>query len=137
MTLYLFYKYGIIKETGEIMKARKGILSIGNVANATGRGKRYVDNILLTAKKLSSDLERDKRLDECLCLSCYYLPGSRFGGASITTRDCASCDKTMNFSSTATDLLCKPCAKENTLCLRCGADIDLKVRRKPYPFQEK
>jgi hypothetical protein len=118
------------------MKARKGTLNRANVARATANGKRYVDKALLAAKKLSIDEDKSERLDKCLCLSCFYLFKERMGGASITHRECASCDKEMRFSSTATDLLCLPCAIDNCLCARCGADLELKERRKPYPFQK-
>lgn len=119
------------------MKARKGVLNRGNVAQATGRGKRYVDNALLSAKKLLNDDERVERLAKSECLSCFYLFSARIGGATMTDRECAGCDKEMHFSSTATNLLCLDCASINSLCVRCGADVELKERRKPYPFQEK
>ena len=113
------------------MRARKGILSRANVAHATGNGKRHVDNALLAAKKLSNDEDRKERLEKSQCLSCFYLFKTRMGGASFTHRDCAGCDKDMLFSSTATDLLCLDCASKNCLCARCGADLELKERRKP------
>jgi predicted nucleic acid-binding Zn ribbon protein len=119
------------------MKARKGTLNRVNVAQATGRGKRYVEQTLLSAKKLSTDEDRKERLEKSLCLSCFYLFKARIGGAAMTQRDCAGCDKEMHFSSTSTDMLCLECAKFNCLCLRCGADVELKERRNPYPFQEK
>jgi len=118
------------------MQARKGILSRANVAHATGKGKRYVEKALLSAKKLATDEDRKERLEQCLCLSCFYLFKERIGGAAITHRDCASCDKEMRFLSTSTDLLCFTCATANRLCLRCGADLDLKERRSLYPFQK-
>ena len=118
------------------MQTRKVILNRANVARATGNGKRYVDKALLAAKKLSTDEDKSERLDKCLCLSCFYLFKERMGGASITHRECAHCDTEMRFSSTATDLLCLPCATENCLCSRCGADLELKERRNPYPFEK-
>ena len=117
------------------MKAKKGVLNRANIAHATGKGKRYVDKALLGAKKLSTDEDRMERLEKCLCLSCFYLFKERIGGAAITHRECASCDKEMQFSSTATDLLCLSCATNNSLCSRCGADIELKERRKPMPIR--
>jgi hypothetical protein len=119
------------------MQAKKGILNIGNVVLATNNGKRHVHNALLVAKKLSADEDKAERLSKCLCLSCFYLFKERMGGAVMTSRACAQCDTQMQFASTATDLLCLSCATDNSLCSRCGADIDLKERRKPYPFQKK
>lgn len=117
------------------MKIPKGNLNRANVAMATGRAKRHVEDVLESAKKLSQDSEKKERLQESLCPCCYYLRKARMGGARITHKDCAECEREMVFSSTATDLLCIDCAKENKLCLRCGADLELKERRNPYPFQ--
>lgn len=119
------------------MKARKGILSKSNVLMATSRGKRHVNDVLSSAKRLSTDEDRAERIKQSLCPCCFYLNKVRIGGAAMTTRECASCDKEMLFSSTATNLLCLPCASENKLCMRCGADIELKERRKPYLFEDK
>ena len=118
------------------MKAKKGVLNRANIAHATGRGKRYVDETLTAARKLSKDEDRKERLTKSLCLSCFYLFKSRMGGATITQRECACCDKEMQFGSTATDLLCLDCASDNGLCAQCGADVELKERRKLYPFQQ-
>jgi hypothetical protein len=118
------------------MHAKKGILNRVNIAHATGRGRRYVETALSDAKKLASDEDRTERLTKGLCLSCFYLFKTRMGGAAMTQRDCAGCEKEMHFSSTATDLLCLACATHNALCTRCGADLELKERRKPYPFQQ-
>ncbi len=117
------------------MKIPKGNLNKRKVFQATVQGKQYTEQALLSAKKLSTDEERTERLNECLCLSCFYLRRVRIGGAAMTSKECATCDTVMQFSSTATDMLCPPCAKENALCKRCGADIELKQRRKPYPFE--
>lgn len=117
------------------MEVKRGMLSRGNVAHATGRGKRYVEDALEAAKNLASDTQKKERVEKGLCLSCFYLFKQRMGGAAITNRQCAGCETVMRFSSTATDLLCKPCANANALCCRCGADIGLKDRRKPYLFQ--
>ncbi len=119
------------------MRQSKGKLSRSIVALSTAKGKQYVEKTIVSAEKMKGDVDREKRLSEGLCLSCYYLYHSRMGGAAVTYRDCAQCDKEMVFGSTATDLLCKPCGKENGLCVRCSADIELKERRTPYPFQNK
>jgi endogenous inhibitor of DNA gyrase (YacG/DUF329 family) len=119
------------------MRAKKGVLSRANVAHATGKGKRIAERTLLAAHKFSTDEDRTERISKSLCLCCFYIFKERMGGAAITHRECASCDTEMTFSSTATDLLCLPCATTNCLCARCGADIELKDRRKSYPFQNK
>jgi predicted RNA-binding Zn-ribbon protein involved in translation (DUF1610 family) len=117
------------------MNAVKGILSKGGVCAATNRGKRYARDLLDKANRFSSDADKVNRLKKCECTSCFYLIPVRIGGAAMTGRECAGCDTNMHFSSTAVDLLCKSCGEHNGLCVRCGADLELKERRSPYPFE--
>ena len=111
------------------MKARKKNIDQVSIMNANRFSKTCVDTTIRNAEALTSDNERKQRLDEMLCKSCYYLYHSRIGGQAMTDRDCGICDQTMRFSSTATDVVCLPCAVESALCKRCGADIDLKNKR--------
>lgn len=103
----------------------------------TNMARTQVDNAIARAEMLSTDSERDQRLQAQECKYCWYLTRPRVGGAAITARECSICGTDQTFSSTNTDPLCKPCAHENSLCCHCGGDIDMKNRRKPRPFQEK
>lgn len=87
------------------------------------------------AKLLIDDPKKVERNKKQECVVCFYLP--RFGGASMTTTECAICSKEMSFGSTAVDIICYDCANKNNLCKCCGADIDLKNRRKPRSYEDK
>lgn len=62
------------------------------------------------------------------CVMCFG--ESRIGGAALTARQCAHCDATLYSGNTNVDVLCVDCARRAQLCKHCGADIDLKNRRK-------
>ena len=115
------------------MKVKKAHVSALTIEMRTSQNK----------ERSSSMIERVNRFNankagvngECKC--CSYLFPDRIGGAAITETECGICNKPMVFSSTCVDALCKHCAAENLLCKRCGADIDMKYRRKPRLFQQR
>jgi hypothetical protein len=74
-------------------------------------------------------IQRRKRASECL--ACFEEPRQHAGDGK---RPCGVCGKEDVFFGS---VLCLLCGLENRLCRRCGADVDLKRRRKPRPFQEK
>lgn len=86
------------------------------------------------AKLMVNDPNKKERQERQLCVSCNY--SERIGGQSITYSRCGICSREMSFPSTATDLLCKDCAVNNGLCKCCGADIDLKERRRPRSYEK-
>lgn len=70
------------------------------------------------------------RIQQCLCDYHFYYANSRIGGAAMTMSHCGICGVGMMFGSTATDKLCRGCAEQHGLCIRCGADLEGKERRK-------
>jgi hypothetical protein len=117
------------------MKARKEPVSVSSITRANSDASREIERVLKQATQLQTDPDKAERLNVTLCRSCYYIRTGRIGGASMTTKPCGICDDEMLFPSTATDKMCQSCAAKNLLCKRCGADIELKNRRKKYPFQ--
>lgn len=115
------------------MYARKEPLSTSSITRANSSATEQIESVLKKAEQLQTDPNKEERLGVSLCKCCFYVHTSRMGGASITTKPCGICEREMMFPSTATDKICPTCAHENGLCKRCGADIDLKVRRKKYP----
>jgi len=80
------------------------------------------------AKRLIEDAEKDERKQKQECVVCYF--SKRVGGAMTTKVECAYCDRVMTFGNTCTDVMCIDCARKRRLCKHCGADIELKNRRK-------
>ena len=107
-----------------------------SIFSATDRAKSRIDNLRKNLEDIDNDPDKDNRLSKSLCKHCFYLHKARLGGAMMTSRACGICDSQETYSSTATDPLCLPCAKENGLCKQCGGDIDLKQRRNKRPFQK-
>lgn len=86
------------------------------------------------AKLMVDDPNKKERQEKQLCISCYY--SDRIGGQCIAYSRCGICSIGMSFPSTVTDIICKGCAINNGLCKCCGADIDLKERTKPRPYEK-
>lgn len=105
-------------------------MNIKNMVWATERSKRYISNILDLAMMLKIDHNKKERLNANQCVWCFY--GSRIGGAAMSHNKCMSCNKEEMYSSTDTDVLCLPCAKEHKLCKHCGADLELRVGRRNW-----
>ena len=97
----------------------------------TNRAKSRVDDALAQAKRIADDTDRKARLERQFCKACFYF--TRMGGAACTTQPCACCASPERYGSTATDVLCKPCAKEHSLCKHCGGDVEMRVGRRKWP----
>lgn len=110
-------------------------IDLASIEFANGQGSRYVKSAIERARDLEDDSDKECRIKKNLCKSCHYIL-SAFGGAAMTTQPCGICLEDQMYGSTFTDALCLKCAKENGLCKHCGGDIELKSRRKPYPFME-
>jgi predicted nucleic acid-binding Zn ribbon protein len=119
------------------MQQKKQHVDKVSIYRSNSCGKEMIESALIRAENIHSDNDKKNRLDKCLCKSCYYIFDRRMGGASITRRPCGICEKTMQFSNTATDVICPSCAKQNDMCKQCGGDIELKNRRSPKPFMAK
>lgn len=110
------------------MKRRAPIMDKSSLYRFTETSKRRLKETLEHSDNLRNDPDKKERIEAHECVVCFY--GSRFGGAAMTEQDCMSCGEEQLYSSTATDVLCNKCAKDNNLCKHCGADIELKQRRK-------
>lgn len=118
------------------MRSKKAIITRITILNATAIRKSFAAGLVESVSRFKGDLDKKERLNKGECAACYYLGNQRIGGSSVTHKDCGICDFDMVFPSTSTNVICKPCGKENGLCVHCGGDIDMKERRKPYPFME-
>ncbi|MCA9340278.1 MAG: hypothetical protein KDA17_05170 [Candidatus Saccharibacteria bacterium] len=102
------------------MKRKAVVLDKAQIKYQTERALTIVRNHLQVAEKLLHDTEAKDRLAACQCKACFYVMNPRIGGAAITEQPCAMCGDVQTYGSTATDVLCLPCAKSNELCKRCG-----------------
>lgn len=111
------------------MNVRKNKIDAPKVVNSTFYAKKRIADTIKLANKFTNDPDRITRLEKSECPVCYYID-ARIGGAMMTTVQCALCDEIMQFPSTNTDILCDACAKRTGLCKHCGADVNVKNRRK-------
>lgn len=100
---------------------------------ANHHNREMVSYTLKRADIYTNDPQRETRLAASECLVCYGV--SRIGGASCTIAPCPLCGTRLSCGNTAIDVLCTACAKANDLCKHCGADVELKNRRKPRPYE--
>lgn len=106
-------------------------MDVANMSRATEMARLRVKHVLDLAEQISTDARKAERLKRQECKGCFY--GSRLGGAAITQRACMCCAQMQSYGSTATDVLCMPCAQKSELCKHCGGDIELRVRRRKWP----
>ena len=104
-----------------------------SIERANHYGREQVSYILKRASQFTQDPDRARRLLASECVVCYGQP--RIGGAACTYSACPLCGERISSSNTNIDALCLNCAKENSLCRHCGADIELRGRRKPRPYE--
>ena len=110
------------------MIIHRRIIDLASIERANSQNRGDVDHYVERTEMMTKDPERKERLAKQECVVCYK--AGRLGGAAMTTALCGICAKEMYFGNTNTDALCPECAKAAGLCRHCGADIDLKNRRK-------
>lgn len=93
--------------------------------DATYTTKAHMDHYLETAEKLQSDPEREKRESACICKWCFYMSSVGVDW----TRPCIVCGVEMPLTR---DKVCLMCAKEHHLCVKCGGDLDLRIKRRKW-----
>lgn len=103
-----------------------------SVERETARQKDTVRYFAKRYRETTDDPHREQRLKKMQCVVCYG--GGRIGGAACSSTNCGGCGETIHSGSTCLDVLCLACALRLQLCTHCGADIELKRRRKPRDF---
>jgi len=98
----------------------KNSFSLTDIVRATEDAKTYIKQIYERAETFRADPQRKERLAAQVCLRCFYM--NHLSLKSV----CLSCACRCGEG----DVLCTNCANEQRACKRCGADVDLKRRRK-------
>lgn len=114
------------------MKSPARHLDIVAMVRATSDAQAHVERVIATYIAMVDDIDKPARIAKGLCKSCHY-DGARMAAAACTTQPCAACGVPQSYGSTATDVLCLPCATEHSLCKRCGGDREMRVRRRRWP----
>lgn len=114
------------------MKNKPAIMIARNMSNATERAHSMVASWIQRAQNVIEDTAGELRKEAQLCPACFY--SVRVGGQAMTEQPCMCCNESQLYGSTATDVLCRPCAIEAELCKRCGGDIEMRVERVSWPL---
>lgn len=112
------------------MERPRAKINADSVRMATDHAIHYGEETVRRAIEYLADDKRKERRAAGKCRLCFYVWVSRIGGAAITTQPCGVCGKEVMYGSTATDKLCPFCAVKHQLCKQCGADVELRPRRK-------
>lgn len=104
-----------------------------SIEYANGHAKAAVEHVLRRASDYVEDPMRNQRLDAAECVVCYYV--ARAGLTMSTERPCGVCGEVIRSHNSDIGVLCAECAKANGLCNHCGADLELKSRRKARPYE--
>ena len=100
-----------------------------DVAHQGSRNKDRIDSSVAKAMKYLTDPDKKKRLERCRCLACFY-SGPSLSGQAFTEWNCRVCLKDQSmWPNTNPPLSCEDCAKKFKICLICGADLHLRVKR--------
>ena len=110
------------------MQARRINIDLPYIETKNYEHKHRIEYYREWLAKIDADAEKKDRHAEQECVLCWK--ASAMAGAAMTSRQCGLCDEMLRCSNTNVDLLCVSCAKKANLCKHCGADIDLKNRRK-------
>lgn len=109
-------------------RRRRQNIDMSTIAWANQRHHESIKHWRQRLKAVDEDPKKAERLDASECVMCFEQP--RIGGAAMTFWQCAFCDEQLNSGSTNIDVMCIRCAKSAGLCKHCGADLNLKNKRK-------
>jgi hypothetical protein len=115
------------------MEVKNSHIDAVSVEHATDTAKMISEGGIQHALEFMADFNKEKRLKKRECKTCFYFRSGRIGGAAMTTVKCGVCEEDMMFGSTCIDKLCGKCSDENELCVFCGGDIKMRIRRHYTP----
>lgn len=106
-------------------------MHVDSVNACTDHARHRRELITSQALRALGDPEREKRLAECMCLACFYLPVRRIACQAFTEWQCLQCHENQPaWPNSAHPRLCKSCADSYGICVECTADLELRPRRK-------
>lgn len=97
----------------------------------TGFQQSVAERVHELSENIKNDPDREDRLSKNLCPVCFYRNGEMHMNA-FYEKDCDICGFEMKFSTSCTGAVCMYCAGVHEICNRCGADVDLKVRKDKF-----
>lgn len=102
---------------------------IERVREATRRSSFHVQSVVKRAIKAGGDTQKSARLSRLQCPACFYLRNP-VSGNSFAPYVCEGCGQEHQHHNTAVPRLCRECASTFGACRSCGADLELRDRKK-------
>lgn len=117
------------------METPRKVVDAAFVTRRTHEALHHVKHYVDMARKLTTDPDQERRLQQLNCAPCHYI--SRMAGQAFTKWHCGVCGKEGMHHNTATPAVCNECAKEHDLCGRCGGDREMRPGRRKFPLPSK
>lgn len=95
-----------------------------HVEVATSNAINYVDR----CQRVVDDVDREQRLKAQKCKYCFY--AGKMVLNAFEKKPCGLCGVEVVSAHIPANKLCMSCAVTHKLCADCGADVELKRRRK-------
>lgn len=90
------------------------------IKKQTEKSRSLLKKLDLSKKTEDSEI---KRKEEHLCQACFYRP-AQIVMQAFWKCDCGYCGKEQTFVNSDINYSCLECAKEESVCTKCCADID-------------
>jgi hypothetical protein len=104
-------------------------IDLANILRASDWAKEYMRFTAEAHRNMTEDPRKADRLKAQQCVVCFYPLQRRVGGARCTSAQCGICQDVIHSGSTNIDVVCLDCGRTHDLCVHCGADIRLRIRR--------
>jgi hypothetical protein len=106
------------------------------INDATNWSKRHYFERVEAIKNAEEDVDESKRvLIARECRWCYYIYNTRMAGQAFTPWTCPGCVKSFAHPNTATPKYCKDCAYKYRVCVTCGGDQNMAVKRRKLTYE--
>ncbi len=102
------------------------------VESDTYQMKEFGEERVRCAAAYILDANKEKRLKEFECKSCYYFRRGGMAGQAFWNWSCAVCGEDQMHHNTNTPRVCFSCCDTHQLCQRCGGDIEQRRRKQKW-----
>lgn len=92
------------------------------VKNETYYSELHYKSLKKKIEKYEADPNKEYRLKNFLCKTCFYLKNG-FAGQAFTKFECKNCDKEEHYPNTNVPKYCFECAGKHDCCVRCASKI--------------
>ena len=101
------------------------------ITRTTANKLEYAEFTRERLKNFDIDPKKEDRLKAQECKYCYYMR-SGVATQAFVQWTCGICNTEQQWSNGDYPRICKECAIKHNLCMHCGADIDLRVKRRKF-----